>query len=44
MERFIIPFGQDHAHRVNNYTFDKDSIAVIQQALDHAAFLRYTDS
>lgn len=26
---FIITFGQIHTHRVNNYTFDKDSVAVV---------------
>lgn len=28
--RVIITFGQDHTHRVNNYTFDKDSVAIIE--------------
>lgn len=26
----IITFGQIHAHRVNNQTFDKDCVAVIK--------------
>ncbi len=30
MNRFIITFGQTHTHRVNNYTFDKDSVAIIK--------------
>jgi len=30
MDRFIITFGQKHAHRVNGTTFDKDSVAVIR--------------
>lgn len=30
MERFIVTFGQQHTHRVNNITFDKDSVAVIK--------------
>jgi len=35
MERFIITFGQQHAHRVNGVTFDKDSVAVIK-GVNHA--------
>lgn len=27
--RILVTFGQEHAHRVNGYTFDKDSVAVI---------------
>jgi len=30
MERFIITFGQQHCHRANGVTFDKDSVAVIK--------------
>ena len=30
MKRFIITFGQVHTHRINCYTFDKDSVAIIQ--------------
>jgi hypothetical protein len=30
MPRFIITFGQQHAHHVNGVTFDKDSVAVIK--------------
>lgn len=30
MKNFIITFGQRHTHRINNYTFDKDSVAVIE--------------
>ena len=30
MSRFIITFGQQHAHRVNGITFDKDSVAIIE--------------
>ena len=30
MNRFIITFGQTYTHRVNNYTFDKDSVAIIK--------------
>ena len=29
-ENFIITFGQQHTHRINNYTFDKDCVAVIR--------------
>lgn len=29
MKRFIVTFGQQHTHRVNNVTFDKDCVAVI---------------
>lgn len=29
MNRYIITFGQQHAHRVNGITFDKDSVAVV---------------
>lgn len=30
MKTFIVTFGQQHTHRINNYTFDKDSVAIIQ--------------
>lgn len=30
MIRFIVTFGQEHAHRINNYTFDKDSVAIVE--------------
>lgn len=30
MPNFIITFGQRHTHRINNYTFDKDSVAIIE--------------
>jgi hypothetical protein len=30
MPESYVTFGQIHAHHVNNVTFDKDSIAVIQ--------------
>ena len=30
MNKYYVTFGQVHAHRVNDYTFDKDSVAVIQ--------------
>ena len=30
MTNYIVTFGQIHAHRVNGYTFDKDSVAIIQ--------------
>lgn len=30
MNKYIVTFGQVHAHRVNGYTFDKDSVAIIQ--------------
>lgn len=30
MKKFIITFGQIHAHRVNGKTFDKDSVAVVK--------------
>jgi len=30
MNRYIITFGQDHAHRVNDTTFDKDCVAVVK--------------
>lgn len=30
MNRYIITFGQTHAHRKNGYTFDKDSVAIIE--------------
>ena len=30
MNKFIVTFGQQHAHRVNNLTFDKDSVAVVK--------------
>ena len=30
MDRFIITFGQEHAHRANEQTFDKDCVAVIK--------------
>ena len=30
MKRFIITFRQQHTHRVNGFTFDKDSVAVIK--------------
>lgn len=33
--KIYITFGQAHAHRVNNQTFDKDSVAEIQ-CKDHA--------
>ncbi len=33
--KMYISFGQDHAHRVNNKTFDCDSICEIKCA-DHA--------
>lgn len=28
--RFIITFGQAHTHRINEYTFDKDSVGVVE--------------
>jgi hypothetical protein len=28
--KIYITFGQDHVHRVNNKTFDKDSVALIE--------------
>jgi hypothetical protein len=31
MPKFCISFGQQHVHRVNGRTFDKDSIAVIER-------------
>jgi len=30
VNKYYVTFGQVHAHRVNDYTFDKDSVAVIQ--------------
>ena len=30
MKELFISFGQQHTHRVNNVTFDKDSIARIK--------------
>ena len=30
MNKYYVTFGQVHAHRVNGYTFNKDSVAVIQ--------------
>ncbi len=30
MKNFYITFGQEHAHRVNNHTFDKDSVGIIK--------------
>lgn len=37
MKNFIITFGQLHAHRVEGYTFDKDSVAIIQAESHHEA-------
>lgn len=37
MGRYIITFGQQHTHRVNGTTFDKDSVAVIEAADYHQA-------
>jgi hypothetical protein len=30
MKKTYITFGQDHCHRVNDITFDKDCVAVIK--------------
>ena len=30
MNKYYVTFGQVRAHRVNGYTFDKDSVAVIR--------------
>jgi len=30
MNKYYITFGQKHAHRVNGYTFDKDSVGIIK--------------
>ena len=30
MKKTFVTFGQDHAHRVNGETFDKDCVAVIE--------------
>jgi len=35
MENFIITFGQEHTHRCNNQTFDKDCVVVIK-GVNHA--------
>lgn len=37
MKRFIITFGQQHAHRVNGVTFDKDSVAVVKAENENEA-------
>lgn len=37
MARFIITFGQVHSHRVNNRTFDRDCVAVINSDSEEEA-------
>lgn len=36
-KRFIITFGQQHTHRVNGFTFDKNSVAIIKAEDEHKA-------
>ena len=30
MSKWIVTFGQVHTHRINGYTFDKDSVAIVE--------------
>jgi len=40
--RMLVTFGQEHAHRINNQTLDKDSVAVINcDNYDHGRKLAF---